>query len=256
MSQKIMQYQAALQLAAQAPNLYDLPLLHSQRMELIGIPNADEVVPNEEDVKPRDPVTEKQDILTLSPVKAFESQDHQAHLQVHMVLKNDPEMGQQVQNTQLGGASLAALDAHIREHLGFQFRDQIEEELGIELPPMGDPLPRDIEKRLSVLVAQAAEQMLGKKQQQLQQARIAEQQQDPVIQQRQQELDIRSQEVQRKTQADQQKAMLAEQRLAADIQEDQQKIALEEERLRLDAEKLLADMELERKKLEIDLLKE
>ena len=256
MSQKIMQYQAALQLAAQAPNLYDLPLLHRQMMELIGIPNADEVVPNDDDVKPKDPVTENQDILTLSPVKAFEWQDHQAHLQVHMVLKNDPEMGQQVQNTQLGGASLAALDAHIREHLGFQFRDQIEEELGIELPPMGDPLPRDIEKRLSTLIAQAAEQMLGKKQQQQQQARIAEQQQDPVIQQRQQELDIRSQEVQRKAQADQQKAMLAEQKLAADIQEDQQKIALEEERLRLDAEKLLADMELERKKLEIDLLKE
>jgi len=256
MAQRIMQYQAALQLAAQAPNLYDLPLLHRQMMELIGIPNADKVVPGADDAKPKDPVTENQDILTLTPVKAFEWQDHQAHLQVHMVLKNDPEMGQQVQNTQLGGASLASLDAHIREHLGFLFRSQIEEELGIELPPMGEPLPRDIEKRLSVLIAQAADQLLGKKQQQAEQQRIAEQQQDPIIQQRQQELEIRAADVQRKAQADQQKAMLDQQKLAASIESDENKTELEAQRIRLEAARLAAELGLERQKVEINLMKD
>ena len=126
MSQRLMQYQAALQLAAQAPGLYDLPLLHRQMMELIGIPNADQIVPSEDDGTPVDPVTENQNILTMKPVKAFEWQDHQAHLNVHMTLKNDPQFGQEVQNTQLGGAKLAALDAHVSEHLGFLFRSQIE----------------------------------------------------------------------------------------------------------------------------------
>jgi len=256
MAQRIMQYQAALQLAAQAPNLYDMPLLHRQMMELIGIPNADKVVPGANEPKPKDPVTENQDILTLSPVKAFEWQDHQAHLQVHMVLKNDPEMGQQVQNTQLGGASLAALDAHIREHLGFLFRKQIEDELGVELPPMGEELPAQIEKKLSVLIAQAADQMLGKKQQQQEQQRIAQQQQDPVIQQRQQELEIRAAEVQRKAQADQQKSMLDQQKLAADIEDDENKIQLEAQKLQLEAAKLSAELGIERQKIEIDLIKE
>jgi hypothetical protein len=256
MAQRIMQYQAALQLAAQAPNLYDLPLLHRQMMELIGIPNADKVVPGSESPEPKDPVTENQDILTLSPVKAFEWQDHEAHLRVHMVLKNDPEMGQQVQNTQLGGATLAALDAHIREHLGFLFRDQIEEELGIELPPMGEQLPPEIEKKLSGLVAEAAEQMLGKKQQEQEMQRIAQQQQDPVVQQRQQELEIRAAEVQRKTQADQQKAALDQQKLIAQVEDDENKTQLKAEELRLEAAKIAAELELERQKIAIDLMEQ
>jgi hypothetical protein len=256
MAQRIMQYQAALQLAAQAPNLYDLPLLHRQMMELIGIPNADKVVPGSENPEPKDPVTENQDILTLSPVKAFEWQDHEAHLKVHMVLKNDPEMGQQVQNTQLGGATLAALDAHIREHLGFLFRDQIEEELGIELPPMGEQLPPEIEKKLSGLIAEAAEQMLGKKQQEQEMQRIAQQQQDPVVQQRQQELEIRAAEVQRKAQADQQKAELDQQKLIAQVEDDENKTQLKAEELRLEAAKIAAELELERQKIAIDLMEQ
>jgi hypothetical protein len=256
MAQRIMQYQAALQLAAQAPNLYDLPLLHRQMMELIGIPNADKVVPGSESPEPKDPVTENQEILTLSPVKAFEWQDHEAHLRVHMVLKNDPEMGQQVQNTQLGGATLAALDAHIREHLGFLFRDQIEEELGIELPPMGEQLPPEIEKKLSGLIAEAAEQMLGKKQQEQEMQRIAQQQQDPVVQQRQQELEIRAAEVQRKAQADQQKAELDQQKLIAQVEDDENKTQLRAEELRLEAAKIAAELELERQKIAIDLMEQ
>ena len=215
MAQRIMQYQAALQLAAQAPNLYDLPLLHRQMMELIGVPNADKVVPQPDDVPPKDPVSENQDMLTQAPVKAFEYQDHEAHMRVHMVLKNDPQMGQEMQNSPMGGAISGALDAHVREHLAFIFRDQIETELGVELPPFGEPLPQDMEKRLSTLVADAADQMLGKKQQQAQAAENAAMQEDPIVQQRERELGIREMEVQRKQQADSAKQQLEQQKLAA-----------------------------------------
>lgn len=254
MSQRIMQYQAALQLAAQAPGLYDLPLLHRQMMELIGIPNADKIVPSDDDVHPIDPVTENQNILTMKPVRAFEWQDHQAHLNVHMTLKTDPQFGQEVQNTQMGGAKMAALDAHLSEHLGFLFRAQIEEELGVPLPPMGEPLPADIEKRLSGLVSEAASQLLGKKQQQQEMQRIAEQQQDPIIQQRQQEIDIRAAEVQRKQMADQQKMQLEQQKLAAKVQKDMADAELAAERLALDSEVEEQKLDLEETKLTIDAM--
>lgn len=254
MSQRLMQYQAALQLAAQAPGLYDLPLLHRQMMELIGIPNADQIVPSEDDGTPVDPVTENQNILTMKPVKAFEWQDHQAHLNVHMTLKNDPQFGQEVQNTQLGGAKLAALDAHVSEHLGFLFRSQIEEELGAPLPPMGEPLPADIEKRLSTLVSEAASQLLGKKQQQQEAERIQQQQQDPIIQQRQQEIDIRAAEVQRKQMADQQKMQLEQQKLAAKVQKDAADTQIAAERLALDEEVEEQKLDLQEAKLTIDAM--
>lgn len=254
MSQRLMQYQAALQLAAQAPGLYDLPLLHRQMMELIGIPNADQIVPSEDEATPVDPVTENQHILTLKPVKAFEGQDHQAHLNVLMTLKNDPQFGQEVQNTQMGGAKMAALDAHASEHLGFLFRGQIEEELGVPLPPMGEPLPADIEKRLSTLVSEAASQLLGKKQQQQEMQRIQEQQEDPIIQQRQQEIDIRGAEVQRKQIADQQKMQLEQQKLAAKVQKDFADTQIAAERLALDEEIEEQKLDLQETKLTIDAM--
>jgi len=254
MSQRLMQYQAALQLAAQAPGLYDLPLLHRQMMELIGIPNADQIVPSEDEATPVDPVTENQHILTLKPVKAVEGQDHQAHLNVLMTLKNDPQFGQEVQNTQMGGAKMAALDAHASEHLGFLFRGQIEEELGVPLPPMGEPLPADIEKRLSTLVSEAASQLLGKKQQQQEMQRIQEQQEDPIIQQRQQEIDIRGAEVQRKQMADQQKMQLEQQKLAAKVQKDFADTQIATERLALDEEIEEQKLDLQETKLTIDAM--
>jgi hypothetical protein len=254
MSQRIMQYQAALQLASQAPGLYDLPMLHRQMMELIGIPNADKIVPSPDDGAPVDPVTENQNVLTMKPVKAFEWQDHQAHLNVHMTLKNDPQFGQEVQNTQLGGAKLAALDAHISEHLGFLFRSQIEEELGVPLPPMGEPLPADIEKRLSVLVSEAASQLSGKKLQQQEMERIQQQQQDPIIQQRQQELDIRAADVQRKQMADQQKMQIEERKLDARIQRDAADIQIAEERLALEADIEEQKLDLREAQITIDAM--
>ena len=262
MAQRIMQYQAALQLAAQAPNMYDLPLLHRQMMELIGIPNADKVVPIGDEVPPKDPVTENQALMTQEPVKVYEYQDHDAHMRVHMVLKNDPQMAQEVQNSPAGGAIMGALDAHVREHLAFVFRRQVEEELGAELPPMGQPLPEDVEKRLSTLIADAADQMMGKKQQQAAAQQQAQQQQDPIIQMRQQEVQIRQQEQQRKTQADQAKQMLEQQKLALleekmtqeqrldiaelGLKEQELRIKAEQERVQFDASQELEGIKLGR----------
>ena len=263
MAQRIMQYQAALQLAAQAPNLYDMPLLHRQMMDLIGIPNADKVVPNQEEVPPKDPVTENQDMLTLAPVKAYEYQDHEAHMRVHMALKNDPQLAQEVQNSPSGGAVSGALDAHVREHLAFVFRRQIEEELGAPLPPVGEPLPTNIEKQLSVMVADAADQMMGKKQQQAQAEQMAAQQEDPIVKQRERELDIREMDVQRKQQLDQAKQQLDTAKLdldrekaAAGIDMDQKeleaKVNLETQKLAADLEKFEAEQEAEGFKFGVD----
>tara|TARA_R110000824_G_scaffold4601_1_gene22133 strand:- start:1733 stop:4258 length:2526 start_codon:yes stop_codon:yes gene_type:complete len=231
MAQRIMQYQAALQLAAQSPDLYDLPLLHRQMMELIGIPNADKVVPNKDDVLPKDPVSENQDMLILSPVKVFEYQDHDAHMRVHMAIKNDPDVAQQIQNSPNGQAVGGAMDAHIREHLAFIFRRQIEEELGVPLPPSDEKLPENVERRLSVLVADAADQMLGKKQQKAQAEQAAQQQQDPIVQQRERELAIQEQDAQRKQQTDVARQQLEEQKLAANQQQDAAKLELERAKL-------------------------
>ena len=249
MAQRIMQYQAALQLAAQSPDLYDLPLLHRQMMELIGIPNADKVVPGKDDVLPKDPVSENQDMLILSPVKAFEYQDHDAHMRVHMAIKNDPDIGQQMQNSPNGQAISGAMDAHIREHLAFIFRRQIEEELGVPLPPTNERLPENLEKRLSVLVADAAEQMLGKKKQKAQAEEQAKQQQDPIIQQRERELAIQEQEAQRKQQADAAKQQLEGEKLAASQQQDAAELALAGQKLAVSQEQDAAELELEREKL-------
>ena len=252
MAQRIMQYQAALQLAAQAPNMYDMPLLHRQMMELIGIPNADKVVPDTDEVPPKDPVSENQDILTMSPVKAYEYQDHDAHMRVHMVLKNDPQMAQEVQNSPAGGAVMGALDAHIREHLAFVFRRQIEEELGTPLPPMDQPLPEDVEKRLSTLVADAADQLMGKKQQQQQAEMAAQQQQDPIIQMRQQELGIQESEVQRKQQADEAKQQLEQQKLAMDAEQHQAEQQMDAAELHLEVQELASKERMATEKLKLE----
>jgi len=256
MAQRIMQYQAALQLAAQSPNLYDMPLLHRQMMELIGIPNADKVVPNQEEVPPKDPVTENQAVLTQEPVKAYEYQDHDAHMRVHMVLKNDPQMAQEVQNSPAGGAIMGALDAHVREHLAFVFRRQVEDELGAPLPPVGEDLPKDVEKRLSNLIADAADQMMGKKQQQQQAQEQAAQQEDPIVQMRQQELEIRQSDAQRKQQTDTAKQQFEQQKLAATQQVEQQKLAATQQKdaakLDIEREKIASKERIEAAELAFD----
>ena len=255
MAQRIMQYQAAMQLAQQSPGLYDMPLLHREMMDLIGIPNADKIVPMPDEINPTDPVSENEDLLTLKPVKAFEYQDHEAHMKVHMVLKNDPQIKEQMQNNKMGGAMNAALDSHIREHLAFIFRDQVEEELGVPLPPTNQPLPEDVEKRLSTLVADAAEQMLGKKKAKAKAEKDAKMQKDPIVQQRDKELQIRQQDVQRRAQADQAKSQLEQQRLAATQQADQLKSQLEQQRLMATQQANVAKQQLDEAKQQLEIEK-
>ena len=226
MAQRIMKYQAALQLSAQAPQLYDLPMLHRQMIEALGIANPQEVLPNRSDIQPTDPVTENMNALTVKPIKAFIYQDHEAHIQAHMAFGQDPRLQAMLQQApQLGQAMQASLTAHVAEHMAFAYRQQIERELGFKLPPPGEPLPEDIEYRLSLLVAPAAAQVNGKAQREIQAQAQQQQAQDPIIQMEMQKLQLRAQEIQQRAQAE-----MA--RVQADMQKAQMRMESEKERLK------------------------
>jgi hypothetical protein len=255
MAQKIVQYQAALQLAQTAPQLYNLPLLHRQMLDVLGIKDAQKLVPMDEDQKPTDPVSENQNILRNKPVKAFISQDHAAHIAVHMSMAKDPKIQALVKVVpQLAQQLEAALMSHVNDHLGMQYRVEIQKQLGMELPPQHDEngedinMPPDVEARLAPLLAQAAAQLLQQNSMEAAQQQVQQQQQDPIIQMQMQELQIKAQEQQRKSQKD-----------LADIQLDQQRLALEEKRLMLqtqvDVAKSIANAEKDEKQAAIDLMK-
>jgi hypothetical protein len=194
MAQRIMQYQAAIQLAQGAPQIYDLPQLHRQMLEVLGIKNADKLVPIEDDMKPRDPVSENMAFLTGKPVKAFIYQDHDAHIAVHTAMMQDPKvMGQIGQNPQ-AQAMQASIMAHVAEHVAFQYRSQLQERLGATLPEPNAEIPKELEVQLSKVVAQAAAQLLQIHQGEAAQAQAQQQQQDPIVQMQQAELQIKKQE--------------------------------------------------------------
>jgi hypothetical protein len=200
MAQRIMQYQAAIQLAQGAPQIYDLPQLHRQMLEVLGIKNADKLVPIEDDMKPRDPVSENMAFLTGKPTKAFIYQDHDAHIAVHSSMMQDPMvMGQMGQNP-MAQQMQAAIMAHIAEHVAFQYRAQIQERLGATLPAPNAELPEQVEVQLAKLVAQAAQQLTQIHQGEAAQKQAQQQQQDPIVQMQQQELQIKMQEAQIKAQ--------------------------------------------------------
>lgn len=251
MAQKIVQYQAVMQLAQQSPQLYNMPLLHRQMLEVMGIKNAQKLVPMEEDHKPQDPVSENQAILAQKPVKAFIAQDHQAHITVHMSAMQDPKMIQMLQNNPGAPALQAAMQAHINEHLGFEYRKQIELQLGFNLPPQQDesgeetPMDPEVEARLAPMLAQAAQQLLQKNQGEAQQQQAQQQAQDPVIQMQQQELQLKGQEQQRKAAKDQTDAQLK----ASQQQIERDRIAAQE---RTAAEQRKADLLKEAARLEAD----
>tara|TARA_R100000805_G_C3626157_1_gene136905 strand:- start:7850 stop:10330 length:2481 start_codon:yes stop_codon:yes gene_type:complete len=192
MSQRIMQYQAAMQLSQTAPQMYNLPELHRQMLDVLGIKDTDEIVPLQDDIKPVDPVSAVQNILSGKPVKAFQYQDHDAHIQTVMSAQQNPEILKLLQQSPNAGAIQAAGMGYVTDHLQLKYRKQIEDELGIELPPMGEPLPAELEKRLSVLVAEASDILTNKAQRQQQAEQIQEQLQDPIIQQKQEELRIKA----------------------------------------------------------------
>jgi hypothetical protein len=213
MSHRIAQYQSVLQLSQTAPNLYDMPLLHRQMVEALGVRNADKLVPTKEDIKPMDPVTENMAVLKGDPIKAFMYQDHEAHIAVHMAFAQDPKLQQLMQNDPGAQAKMAVGAAHLSEHIAFAYRAQIEQQLGVALPPPEDKLPEDVEVDLSRLVSQAAQKLLQKNQSEAQQQQAQQQQQDPVIQMQMQELQIKGQDLQRKTQKDQMDFTIEQERL-------------------------------------------
>lgn len=208
MAQKVIQYQAALQLAQTAPQLYDLPQLHRQMLDVIGIKNYQKLVPMAEDMKPRDPVTENMNILSNKPVKAFIYQDHQAHIAVHMSAMQDPKVQSIVgQNPQMAQQLQAAMMAHVFEHLGMEYRKQVEMTMGQTLPPYNEEkdeeqMSPEMEVQVSQMAAQASIQLLQQNQQEAQQQKNQQMQQDPLIQMQQQELQIKQQDLQRKSQKD------------------------------------------------------
>ena len=198
MSQKVVQYQAVMQLAQQNPDIYDMVELNRQMLDVLGVKNAEKLIPQKDNMKPMDPVTENMNIINSKPVKAFIYQDHEAHIKTHLAFINDPKVRELIGQSPNANKVFAAMEAHIAEHIAFAYRNKIEEELGAPLPPPGEPLPEDVEVELSRLVAKSADQLLQKNTAEAKQEQIAQQQQDPLIQMQQQELQIKQMEAQAK----------------------------------------------------------
>jgi len=217
MSQRVVQYQAVIQMAQMAPDIYDLPQLHRQMLAVLGIKDADKLVPLPDDQKPKDPVSENMAALRLEPLKAFFYQDHQSHIQVHMMAMQDPIVMELVGQNPKAPQIQAAMMAHVAEHVGFAYRQKIEQQMGMPLPPEDEKLPPEMEIQLSGMMAQAAQQVLQQNQSQQAQKQAQQQQQDPMIQMQQQELQIKQQE------------------LALRKQEVEGKLNLENKRLQVDA---------------------
>ena len=208
MAQRIIQYHAAMQLAQSAPDMYNLPELHRQMLNVLGIEDVEDIIPDVNNIKPVDPVTAVQNIINGIPVKAFIDQDHEAHIVVITSAQQNPEMQQLIGQSPNAPSILAAGSAYINEHLAMQYRKEIEREMGVELPPEGEPLPADVEKRISSLVAQAAQRVLGTSQAQAEQERVQEQQKDPLIQAKEREVAIKEEQAKAKIKIDEGRLML------------------------------------------------
>ena len=240
MSQKVVQYQAVLQLAQSAPQLYDMAQLHRQMLDVLGIKNASKLVALPDDSKPLDPVSENMNVVKMKPLKAFSYQDHQAHIATHMAFMQDPMTAQMIGQNPLAQQMMAALQAHIAEHYGYQYRNQIEQQVGAPLPAYDEenekPMSEEVEAALSRMVAQASQQLLMQNQAQAAQAQAQQQAQDPIIQLQQQEVQIKAQEVQRKAQKDQMDAQLKMQqqeiereRIIAQLQQSQEALEVKQQ---------------------------
>jgi hypothetical protein len=239
MAQKVVQYQAVMQLAQQTPDIYDLVELNRQMLDVLGVKNAEKLIPNKDEVKPVDPVSENMNILNSKPVKAFIYQDHQAHLDVHMSFMNDPKIRALVGQSPNAGVVQAAIEAHIADHLAFEYRKQIEEQLGVPLPKPNEVLPEDAELEVSRLVARASQQLLAKNEQEVAQQEAAQIAQDPLTQIQQRELQVKEMEAQARSQ-----------KMQADI--ELEKARLELEKMRIDSQERIAGANLGAKAISED----
>ena len=245
MSQRVVQYQAVMQMAAMAPNIYDMPQLHRNMLEVLGIKDADKLVPLPDDQKPLDPVTENMAILNEKPVKAFMYQDHKSHIQVHMGLVQDPVVAASIGQNPKAQMISAALMAHVADHAGFAYRQQIEQELGMALPPQDEKLPSEIEFALSGMMAQAANQVLQTNKAQQAQQQSQQQSQDPLVQMQMQDQQMKMQDQQLKAQIAQQKAQLETQKLQLAAQKVMLDAAAKQDQIELEQQKLEGHLQLE-----------
>jgi hypothetical protein len=220
MAQKIVQYQAVIQLAQQAPQIYDLPQLHRQMLDVLGIKNAQKLVPLEDDERPIDPVSENMNALKGKPMKAFITQDQDAHIAVHQAFLQDPNIMQTIGQNPQANQIMASLQAHIAEHLGFHYRNEIEKQMGVTLPEPGKHLPHEVENELSKLIAQASKQLLDENKAEAAQQKNQQLAQDPLVQMQQKELAIKEKDV-----------GIKEQKVMADVQAKQAQIANESTRI-------------------------
>jgi len=266
MAQRVVQYQAVLQMSQQAPQIYNLPQLHRQMIEVLGVKNADKLVPTEDDAKPTDPVSENMNALTGTPIKSFIFQDHEAHIATHQSFMKDPMIAGTIGQNPQAQQIMASLNAHIAEHLGFRYRAQMEEKLGVELPSPNQELPDVYAAQLAKLVAEGGKQLTAQHEQEAAQQQAKKQQQDPLVQMQQAELQVKQQEVQRKAQKDQAdmqikqaELQLKAQKNQADIAMDQQQLEIDKQELQIDAQKAGAKLADDRKtantKLDLDLIK-
>jgi hypothetical protein len=241
MAQKIVQYQAVLQLAQQAPQIYNLPLLHRQMLEVLGIKNAQKLVPLQDDQKPQDPITENMNVMSSKPVKAFLYQDHEAHITAHRNFLEDPQSAEVIGQNPLANQITGAMQAHIAEHYGFKYRLMIEQQLGAPLPYIkedDEQIPEEYEIQISRLVAQASTQLLQQNQAAAAQQEAQQQAEDPIVKMQMQELQIKEQEQQRK------------------VAKDQADAALAQEKLELERERIMGELEIQGTKMGIQMTKD
>ena len=244
LSQRVVQYQAVIQLAQMAPQIYNLPVLHRQMLVVLGIKHANKLVPLEEDQKPKDPVTENQNVLKGKPLKAFSYQDHEAHIKVHQMAMQDPIVQQLIGQNPMAQVIQSAMQAHIAEHVGYAYRNKIELALGVSLPSEEDQLPDEMEKEISRLMAEAAPQVLAESQAMAAQQQAQQNAQDPVLQMQMQELELKKQELQLKAQKMQVDGAAKMDELAMKKQEIEAKA-------QLDMVKISQDMTKNRENLQI-----
>ena len=237
MSQKVVQYQAVMQMAQGAPDIYNMKELNRQMCEVLGVKNVNSLIPPDEDMKPKDPVSENMNFLNNVPNKAFIYQDHEAHIQTHMAFMQDPKLAALVGQSPNAQQIQAAIQAHIAEHLAFEYRKQIEEQLGVPLPNPDEELPEDVEVDLSRLVAAAAEKLSQKNAAEAQQQQAQQQAQDPLVMIQQKELEIKERE-----------QSMKEQKAMADVQIEQQRLDIERMRIESQERSSMAKIESEEMK--------
>ena len=266
MAQRVVQYQTVLQMSQQAPQIYNLPQLHRQMIEVLGVKNADKLVPTKDDVKPTDPISENINALAGTPIKAFITQDHEAHIAAHTAFLEDPKVQQGLAKNPQAKGIMQALQSHIAEHVAFRYRAEVEKTIGAALPYPNEELPPEVEVEMSRLAAEASKRVADTNKQQLAQQQAQQQARDPIIQLKQQEVQLKQQELQLKAQKDQLEAQIKQAEVQRKTQKDQmdaqidlQQLEIERQELQIDAQKagakLAADRRTANTKLDLELMK-